>query len=55
MEKYRVAIYFSKIFDVEAESETEAEDKAYADFRDSFNCIPMPDGFEVECLDGEEE
>lgn len=54
MKEYRVTIYFSRTFTVEAESEAEAEDKAHKEFRGSFNGVPVPDEYEVECLEDEE-
>lgn len=55
MKNYRVTIYFSKTYEVEAGSENEAEDKAHKKFVSSFNSIPIPDEYEVECLDEEED
>ncbi len=54
MNNYEVTIRFSEIFEVEANSEQEAQDKAHAMFVNSFNCVPVPDEYEVECL-GENE
>jgi hypothetical protein len=53
--EYRVTIYFSRTFTVEAENEAEAEYKAHEEFRGSFNSVPIPDEYEVECLGEDEE
>lgn len=55
MENYRVTIYFSSTYCVDAESEREAQHKAHELFVDNFNCVPIPDEYEVECLDEEAE
>ena len=51
MKNYRVTIYFSSIIEVEAENEAAAEDKADSIFKDWCNVVPIPDEYEVECLD----
>lgn len=55
MGNYEVSIRFSKTFEVEANSEDEAIGKAHKIFVNSFNCVPVPDEYEVECLDEEYE
>lgn len=55
MKNYRVTIYFSSIIEVEAENEAEAEDKADRIFKGRCNVVPIPDEYEVECLDEEED
>ena len=55
MKNYRVTIYFSSIIEVEAENEAEAEDKADRIFKGRCNVVPIPDEYEVECLDEEDE
>ena len=54
MKNYRVTLYFSSVIEVEAENESDAECKADRIFKDSFNVVPVPDEYEVECL-GEDE
>lgn len=51
--KYKVTIYFSYTFEVEAQkgNEKEARHEAYKKFKDGLNCVPIPDDYEVECLD----
>ncbi len=55
MKNYRVTIYFSSVIEVEAENESDAEDKANRIFKGGRNVIPIPDEYEVECLDEEED
>lgn len=50
--KYAVTIYFSQCYEVEASNEAEAERKAHDRFR-NMNCLPIPDDYEVECLEEE--
>ena len=50
MKRYRVTVYFSEIYEVIADDEQEAQDKADMYLR-NFNSIPVPDEYEVECLD----
>lgn len=52
MKRYRVTIYFSEIYEVEASDEQEAQDKADM-YLKNFNGILIPDEYEVECLDEE--
>ncbi len=52
MKRYRVTIYFSKIYEVDAGDEQEARDKADM-YLKNFNSIPIPDEYEVECLEEE--
>nr|WP_300788515.1 hypothetical protein [uncultured Acetatifactor sp.] len=52
MKRYRVTIYFSEIYEVDAGDEQEARDKADM-YLKNFNSIPIPDEYEVECLDEE--
>lgn len=55
MKNYRVTIYFSSVIEVEAENESDAEDKADRIFKDGCNVIPIPDEYEVERLDEDED
>lgn len=50
---YKVTIYFSATFEVKAQrgNEQQARHEAYKKFREDFNCVPIPDDYEVECLD----
>ena len=52
MKRYRVTIYFSEIYEVDASDEQDAQDKADMYLKD-LNSIPVPDGYEMECLDEE--
>ena len=52
LKRYRVTIYFSEIYEVNAEDEQEAQDKADM-YLKNFSDIPIPDEYEVECLDEE--
>lgn len=52
MKRYRVTIYFSEVYEVDAGDEQEARDKADMYFKNC-NIIPIPDEYEVECLDEE--
>lgn len=52
MRKYRVTIYFSEIYEVDAENEENAKEKADKKLG-NLNVIPLPDDYEVECLDEE--
>lgn len=55
MKEYEVTVYFSRTFVVEAENEAEAEDKAHEEFKGSFNSVPIPNEYEVKCLEEDEE
>lgn len=55
MKNYKVLFTFSEEFEVSANNEVEAESKAHAMFISGFNCVPMPDDVEIECLDDNEE
>ncbi len=46
---YEVTAYFSEIYEVEAETETEAIEKATQQINNT-SVIPIPDNFEVQCL-----
>ncbi len=48
----KLLIYFSEIYEVDAGDEQEARDKADM-YLKNFNSIPIPDEYEVECLDEE--
>ena len=52
LKRYRVTIYFSEIYEVEAGDEQEAQHKADR-YLKNFNGIPIPDEYEEECLDEE--
>lgn len=52
MKRYRVTIYFSEMYEVIADDEQEAQDKADI-YLKNFSSIPIPDEYEVECLDEE--
>ena len=52
MNRYRVTIYFSEMYEVIADDEQEAQDKADM-YLKNFNRIPIPDECEVECMDEE--
>ena len=52
LERYRLTIYFSEIYEVIAEDAQEAQNKADM-YLKNFNSIPVLDGYEVECLDEE--
>lgn len=52
MQKYRVTIYFSEIYEVDAENEKDAKEKADKQLS-NLNVVPFPDDYEVECLDEE--
>lgn len=47
-----MTIYFSEIYEVDASDEQDAQDKADMYLKD-LNSIPVPDGYEMECLDEE--
>ena len=47
-----MTIHFSEIYEVDAGDEQEARDKADM-YLKNFNSIPIPDEYEVECLDEE--
>lgn len=53
MKNYRVTLYFSEIFYVEAESEAQAEEIAMMRDKNN-NAVRIPDDVEVEGLDEEE-
>lgn len=55
MGNYEVTIRFSEVFEVEANSKDEAIDKAHKMFVNGFNCVPIPNEYEVESLDEEYE
>lgn len=50
LKRYRVIIYFGEVYEVDAGDEQEVQDKADTDLK-NFNDIPIPDEYEVECLD----
>ena len=50
MKRYRVTIYFSEMYEVDAENKQEARDKADRCL-ENFNGIPIPDEYEVECFE----
>lgn len=52
LKRYRVTIYFSEVYEIIADGNQEAQDKADMYLR-NFNSIPIPDGYDVECLDEE--
>lgn len=52
MKRYRVTIYFSEVYEVDAVDEQEARGKADM-YLKNFNSIPIPDEYEVECLEEE--
>lgn len=52
--RYSVTIYFSEVYEVEADNEAEARSKADEKFN-NLNVLPIPDEYEIECLDDEEE
>lgn len=52
--RYSVTIYFSEVYEVEADNEAEARSKADEKFN-RMNVLPIPDEYEVECLDDEDE
>lgn len=49
---YQVTAYFSEIFEVEAENESEAINKASQQIK-NINTIPIPVEYDVECLEKE--
>lgn len=55
MKNYKVTVYCSSVIYVEAENESDAEDKADRIFKDRCNVVPIPDEYEVECLDEDED
>lgn len=52
MKRYQVTIYFSEIYEVDASDEQDAQEKADM-YLKNLNSTPIPDGYEVECLEEE--
>lgn len=55
MKHYKVTMYFCSVFYVEAEDEFGAECEADKKHKNRGNVLPIPDDYEIECLDEEED